>query len=450
MTRSIHTRLLLASALVLTLFLGATGWVLERAFHDAAEQALRDRLQAQAYTLLAAAELDASDRMQLPPDLPEPRFSIAGSGLYAEVARADGESIWRSASALGMALAFRANPSIGERIFGELAAGPNDALLGLSLGVAWPDSKGRPHHYIFRVAENRAPVAKQVRAFRRGLWGWLAGAAIVLLAVQGAVLRWGLTPLRAIARDLATVEAGHAEQLRGDYPRELRGLTQNLNVLLASTRAHLARYRDALANLAHSLKTPLAVLHGVIDAARLADDERRNAREQLTRMHELVEYHLARAATAGRNTLGAPLPVAPLITKITGALARVYAGKAVDLTMDIPPQITFRGDEGDLLEIAGNLADNAYKWCRARVRIRAHEIMLPDERRQLELVFEDDGPGIAPEDAERLSLRGERADPATPGHGIGLAVVTETVRLYRGELLLARSALGGASITVRL
>jgi two-component system sensor histidine kinase PhoQ len=445
---SLHIRVTLAASLVLALFLGATGLVLDRAFHQAAEQALRERLQAQAYALLAAAELDARDRMQLPADLPEPRLGLAGSGLYAEVARADGGQRWRSRSALGIGLAFGARPAIGAREYEQLSAASGERLLALNMGVAWPDSRGRAQHYVFRIAENLDGLQEQVNAFRRNLWGWLGAAALLLLAVQGAILRWGLKPLRSVARDLAAIDAGRTERLAGDYPKELRGLTDNLNALIASSRAHLARYRDALGNLAHSLKTPLAVLRGALET--IAEPQRREMREQVERMRELVDYQLARAAAAGRSNLSAPVAVAPQAQKIARALARVYADKKVAVALDIAPEAVFHGDEGDLLELLGNLADNAFKWCRGRVAIHARAFPAENDRPRLELVVEDDGPGLAPDTAARLTERGARGDPAKPGQGIGLAVVRETVALYGGELGFARSALGGAAVKVRL
>lgn len=447
---SLHLRLLAAASLALALFLGATGLVLDRAFHEAADQALRERLQTQAYALLAAAELDARDRMQLPADLPEPRLGAPASGLYAEVASAEGRERWRSRSTLGIELGFQTRPGVGERTFENLISGSGEPLLALNLGVAWPDSQGRPRHYVFRVAESLRSFEKQIQAFRRNLWGWLGAAALLLLAVQGAILRWGLKPLRAVALDLAAIEAGRAERLEGRYPRELRGLTENLNALIASNHAHLARYRDALGNLAHSLKTPLAIVRGSLDTTAVRDPERRTMQEQVERMRAIVEYQLARAATAGRSALAAPVAVAPQAEKIARALARVYAQKNVTLTLNVAPAAAFRGDEGDLLELLGNLADNAFKWCRSAVTIHARVLAGDRPGAHLEIVVEDDGSGFPSVDSARLGERGVRADSQTPGHGIGLAMVRETVQLYGGTLELGRGALGGAAVTVRL
>lgn len=450
MKLSLHARLLIAASAVLAAFLGATGWALDRAFHDAAERALRERLQAHLYTLLAAADLDKQDRMALPPDLPEPRLGLPGSGLYAELARADGADRWQSRSTLGQTLRFGTRPKVGERLYETVAGAEGKPLYALSQGIAWPDSRGVTRHYVFRVAEHLETFNRQVAAFRASLWGWLAGAALLLLAVQGLILRWGLKPLRDVATDLARIQAGDTDRLRGQYPKELRILTDNLNALLASTHAHLARYRDALGNLAHSLKTPLAVLRGALGVRADEAERRQVMEEQIERMRELIEYQLGRAATAGRGALSAPIAVRPHAEKIVRALERVYAEKQVRAEVDIPEDALFRGDEGDLTELLGNLADNAFKWCRQRVAVRARPIRDAAGGPRLELVVEDDGPGIAPEEAERLTERGARGDTTVAGQGIGLAVVRDTVTLYGGELGFARSALGGTAVAVRI
>jgi len=449
-TYSLRARLLLAASVVLAAFLGLTGLVLDRAFRTSAEAALEDRLQGHIYALLASAELDAGDTMVLPDELPDPRFAVAGSGLYAEVARGDGRRHWRSKSALGLALPFQARPAVGARAFESISTQMGTALHGLSFGVSWDDSQGRQRRYIFRVAESLEPFYAQVRSFRRNLWGWLGAAALLLLAVQGSILRWGLAPLRRVADDLAAIEAGRAQCLTGTYPAELRGLTDNLNALIASAQTHLVRYRDSLGNLAHSLKTPLAVLRGAVDTQASGEQLHALAHEQVERMTQIIDYQLQRAAASGRVSLTAPVPVAPKIRQVIAALTKVYADKPVSCELDVDNDAVFYGDEGDLLEILGNVADNAFKWCRQRVLITARvEPVARAGHGALALRVEDDGPGIPEEMIARVLQRGERADPATAGHGIGLAMAWETARIYGGSLSISAGELGGAAVTMR-
>jgi two-component system sensor histidine kinase PhoQ len=191
-----------------------------------------------------------------------------------------------------------------------------------------------------------------------------------------------------------------------------------------------------MGDLAHSLKTPLAVLRSLPERPALLD-------EQIERMDHIVQYQLQRAATAGRSALAAPLPVQASVTRLANTLQKVYADRAIVLEQRISTKACFRGDEGDLLELLGNLLDNACKWSRHTVRITAQ---MQDGR--LALLVEDDGPGIAADQVEQVLQRGGRLDEATPGHGIGMAMVRDIVTAYQGELSIERSALGGAAIRI--
>jgi two-component system sensor histidine kinase PhoQ len=446
-TLSLNTRLLLASSVVLAAFLGMTGLVLDNAFRASAETALRDRLQGHVYALLAASDLDARGQLQLPAELPDPRFSLIGSGLYAEVVDARGAPVWRSKSLLGVRLPFAPPPAVGQRAFNQLTVDDQRPFLSLAFSVSWETGGNADQRYTYRVAESLAGLDAELRHFRRSLWGWLGAAALLLLLVQGAILRWSLAPLRRVAEELRAIETGLAQRLSGNYPRELRNLTDNLNGLLENAQSHLKRYRDALGNLAHSLKTPLAVLRGAVDSDVNAAALRATAREQLAGMTRLIEYQLQRAATSGRTPLAAPVAIKPVAEGIVAALTKVYADKHVQITLEADAAVTFHGDVGDLTEMLGNLLDNAFKWCRRQIRVRLQRRSLPGSLRPvLEITIEDDGPGIPDALKARVLERGERADTVVPGHGLGLAMVQDTVTLYRGQMTLQTSQLGGLAV----
>jgi two-component system, OmpR family, sensor histidine kinase PhoQ len=449
--RSLGARLRLAASVVLVAFLGLTGLTLDRAFRDSAQAAVQDRLQAQLYMLLGAANLNAFNRLTLPQTLPEARFSTPESGLYADVMDGQGNLVWRSPSLLGQALPFfPAVRNPGETRFAPLESSEGEPLFVLAFTVSWEIAPNRYQLYTFRVAEAQWNFRDQIWSFRRSLWGWLLAATGVLLAVQGLILRWSLRPLRRVAAEIKEIETGQRAELSGDYPQELLLLTANLNALLRQGHAHLERYRNALGDLAHSLKTPLAVLRGVLESGSKSEELRHALGEQLERMNRTVDYQLQRAAASGRIALSAPLPVAPIARKILDSLAKVYAERAPRLTSEIAANTVFYGDEGDLLEILGNLADNACKWCERQVVVRAWPVER-DGRAELLVEVEDDGPGIPAEQAPLLLGRGQRADPTVAGHGIGLAVVRDLVEeVYYGHLEIGRGALGGARVRARL
>ena len=449
--RSLGARLRLAASVVLVAFLGLTGLTLDRAFRDSAEAAVQDRLQAQLYMLLGAANLDAFNRLTLPQTLPEARFSTPDSGLYADVMDAQGNLVWRSPSLLGQALPFfPAVRNPGETHFAPLKSSEGTPMFVLAFTVSWEIARNRYQIYTVRVAEAQWNFRDQIWSFRRSLWGWLLAATGVLLAVQGLILRWSLKPLRRVAAEVKEIETGQRAELSGDYPEELLPLTANLNALLRQGHAHLERYRNALGDLAHSLKTPLAVLRGELENGGRSEELRRALGEQLERMNRTVDYQLQRAAASGRIALSAPLSVAPVARKILDSLAKVYAERAPRLTCEIAAKTVFYGDEGDLMEILGNLADNACKWCERQVVVRAWPVD-HDGCAELMVEVEDDGPGIPAEQAPLLLGRGQRADPTVAGHGIGLAVVRDLVEeVYYGHLEIGRGALGGARVRARL
>lgn len=443
---SLHRRLLLAGSVGLAAFLGLTGVVLDAAFRDSALSAVRDRLQGQVYTLLASAELAAGGELAIPEALPEPRLSRPGSGLYAAVYGEDFR--WRSESALGLDLPWRRDLAPGSTGFeGPLEAG-DSAVFRFSQGVVW-EQGGETARFTFNVAEDTGAFHEQVRHFRHTLWAWLGGAALLLLVLQWLLLRWSLRPLRLVSRELRKVEEGRREALTGDYPEELKGLTGHLNAFIRAEREHLQRYRNTLSDLAHGLKTPLAVLRSGLESESLDESARSRLREQLARMDDLVAHRLKRAAHAGTRTIGVRTPVAPVVERLVAALDKVHAARGVECRLSVPDAAVFPGEEGDLYELLGNLLDNAYKWARSRVGL-AVEPLPGGYRAGLVLTVTDDGPGIDPARTDRLLQRGVRGDERVDGHGIGLATVNDIVNAYGGELTFELRDNGGTLARVTI
>lgn len=450
-TLSLNARLVVSASVVLVAFLGLAGWTLDRAFRDSALSAARDRLQGQVYLLLGAADLDASGRLFVPEGLPEARFASPASGLYGEILNEKGDVVWRSPSMVSESFAHPIAENRGRLVFIQTRSTAGTPLFVVDFGVVWETDAGQERDFSVRVAETRDAFDAQVVSFRHSLWGWFLAAGLVLVAIQGLILRWSLKPLRDVGREVEEVEAGDRAELNEDYPAELQVLTRSLNVLVKHNQARLHRQREALENLAHSLKTPLAVLQNTADAETSNSPLKTAVEDQAVRIQEAVDYQLQRAAMSGRSALTAPIGVEPLGAKLAGSLKKVYADKAVDIHVDIETGVVFYGDSGDLIEVIGNLTDNACKWCKRKVRIHARNEAQPDGGRGLLLLStEDDGPGIAPSDAEHVLGRGARMDEGMHGQGLGLAVVRDIVEeAYGGTLAIERSALGGACIVCR-
>ena len=442
---SLHSRLLLAASLVLAGFLGATGLALDKAFRVSAEAAMQDRLQSHIYALLAAADEDENGRMIPAQELPEPRFSKPDSGLYAVITRHDGQLLWNSGSLTGRDMGVTVQQQPGERSF-SLLARSGLQLYALAFGVAWEDYAGTESLYTFTVAEDTSVFQTKIDSFRSTLWRWLGGMAVVLLLAQGIILRWGLRPLRIVTADLQQIEKGRADRLDGHYPKELTGLTSSLNSLIEHSKAVQIRYRNSLDDLAHSLKTPLAILQSSdSDSSSNPDANHSLVREQVERMDAIISHQLQRAAVSGRTTLAKPVPVGRVMERLVRSLDKVYREKQVTVDLELDPSATFTGDEADLTEILGNLLENAYKYCNRAIRARVSTDQQADG---VEISIEDDGPGIAAEQVDTLLQRGKRMDESIPGQGIGLSMASEIIVVYGGQLTFSASPLGGTLLRV--
>lgn len=443
--KSLSFRLLVSAGLVLAAFFALASVVLEQGFRESAEQALKEKLQVYVYSLLSAAELKNSGDLSMPSNLPEPQFATPGSGLYGFIHLARKNLVWRSPSAIGLDI--KPPP--------ELSAGNSAFLLAehgryaLHYAVIWKNVAGVEREYIFTVTEDAQFVSSQVERFRKTLRVWLLALGLVLIAIQLALLRWSIKPLRRIVKDLEAIEKGRKTHLDGNYATELEGLAGNLNVFINSERAHLERYRNALADLAHSLKTPLSILRGCAESFNV---NRETVKEQIFRMNEIVEYQLQRAAAKGEHKTTGSVDLSSVIRKINASLAKVYIDKNIAFDINVPEHSLVYYDEGDLYEIAGNLMDNACKWCRHTVKVSVS--LNPRKGRKnfaLLLEIEDDGPGIPPEKLAEILKRGVRADENIHGHGIGMAVVYDLIRLLGGVLEGKKSeTLGGMKWKVYL
>ena len=449
---SLAARAALTTGLVLAAFLGAIGWTLSRTYNTSEINKLQGRLHDYVITYIAGTDPRRDGTPLMPDTPPDPMFSRPGSGLYAVVLGDDGFH-WESSSALGRDFSFLHPLQPGQQQF----IGPVDTELGrlyyYSFGVAL-DVPDRPAvHLTFTVAQTEDELESNTAVYRRSLVGWLATLGVMLIVLQLLLLRWSLTPLRKVASDMSRVERGQSDHLDSQYPAELTGLTDRINAFIDSEREQRTRYRNTLADLAHSLKTPLAVIRSQVEASELPLPVRAPVLDQVRRMDELVAYQLARAATTGRQTFAASaVPIAGHAEDLVQSLEKVYAAKNVLCEFDIEDGAAFYGEQGDLLELMGNLLENAFKWANHHVLLVVKSQRQPGRPRNgLLLSVEDDGPGIEEDKVEKILQRGVRGDERVKGHGIGLSIVQDIVRAYNGELTVDRSPeFNGARFSVAL
>ncbi len=444
MRSGIQFRLATVTTLVLIGILTLAGWILDRSFRASTLAGVEEQLRLVIYSLMGMAHADALGiRVD---ELSEPRLSQPESGLYAAVWEPGTGREWRSPSALTTNVdKGPVEAVLGEFRFSETNAGRVPRFM-LSYLVIWDDAD--ESQLIFQVAADQAPTLAMIGSFRRNL-AW--GLALVILLVIGAqilAIRWGLRPLRVMAEEVRALEEGRREGLSDSYPKELTGLRQNLARFIAHEHRRRTRYRHALEDLAHSLKTPLAVIRNALGGSVPADGEPHGERgliaEQLDRMEGVVTHQLSRATVAGPVVVSRSVDIARLAERLIRALKTAYSDRGLAVEVRLPPALSVRGDERDLMDIFGNLLENAFKYTRSKVRISGRSGAMAVMR------IEDDGPGVDAAIRDDILNRGARGDQVQPGQGIGLSVVSELIQLYGGAFKIGASPLGGASIEVRL
>jgi two-component system sensor histidine kinase PhoQ len=444
---SLSRRLLVSVAVPLALFFAVAMVLLDRSFKELLDRQVAEVLDSNMINLIAAAEPQTGGGYAASPKELPALLMQRGSGVYAQIRSLRHQ--WRSPSAAGVPIDF--GPLLREGQRDDLSYRPmghGDHIAIESRGIKFEDDPNTTRSLTFSVAVSLDPYEEQLWLFRRTMLGWLAGLVLLLLLVLTVVLRWALAPARRLEREIHEVEEGRREVLGRGYPRELRGVASNLNALLQGERKRVTRYRDTLGNLAHSLKTPLAVMRAALSAET---PQKEPLGVEIDRMTGIIEHQLKRAAASGGALLGqAPVDIAQVAAELRVTLLRVYASKDLSIELSIVQGCQFIGDRGDLTELLGNLMDNACKWCRSRVRVIAFLDQEAGTRERLRLTVEDDGPGISKENRTRVLERGVRTDESVPGHGIGLAMVHDTLDLYGGSMVIEWSELGGARIALRL
>jgi len=438
----IQTRLLILTTVVLGTFLTLAGIVLDRSFKASVITGAEEQLRIVVYSLMGAVQ-DDDRRLQFNGALPEPRLSQPESGLYAQVVARHGLAPWHSPSAITTSVIF---PDVaqtlapGEFLFQESSTDKESSTdverFYLSYAVIWGDAEDAV--LTFTVGTDQQPFLAEIQGFRRNLYVGLGAVTVFFIVAQWLAVRLGLRPLRTMASEVRELEEGARESLSADYPRELEGLAENLDRFIAHEERSRSRYRKAMEDLAHSLKTPLAVIRNALSEGAAAQQDL--VFEQLDRMETTVTHQLSRAAVSGPVIVGRSVNVCELVQRLLRALDKAYAGRGISTENLLPPDLNVRLDERDLMEMLGNLLENAFKYTRSKIIVRAVSA------EPLNIEIADDGPGIELELRSQVLNRGTRADVLQPGQGIGLAMVQDLIAAYEGQLEIGDSELGGASI----
>lgn len=458
---SLRLRLLGLTAVGLTLALVLAWLVLGGLFRDEVMRQFEQGLQQQLDQLTARVEFDPQGRPSVDEtSLSDPRWQKPFSGLYWQINDAQQTALLRSRSLWDTSLANLADHLDDGAVHVHAAVGPQGApLLVLERVVRPADVPGT--HWRLLVAGDTESVQGAVTRFRGVLGLSLAALLALLLLVAWAQVALGLAPLRALQRALVALRAGQTQRLEGPAPIEVRPLVDGFNAVLERHAQVVQRARQQAGNLAHAVKTPLAVLAQAAEAGARSGPQAPPAtgdtplaqlvREQVELARRQVDWHLSRARVVGGTGLpGQRVPLEPVLRALMRVMEKVHAARALDLRCDTGGDaLAFAGEAQDLQEMLGNVLDNACKWARAVVSVRA-QLLADQTPPKLLVVVQDDGPGIAPEQRDAVLARGTRFDESVPGSGLGLAIVADLVAAYGGAMALGTSPLGGLQVELRL
>lgn len=441
---SLRLRLVVLAVLLLAISLGLVGFALDSAFHKSSEAGLQARMESLVYLVLAVTDVSDDGWITVKDDPGDPRLGQPGSGIYAYVQSDVNE--WTSPSSLAIDLPILSRIPAGEVVF--TVPSMEDGLYALRYGVRFELADGAMLPVTVSIFVNSRELQREQNAFRAGLWRSLGITGLILVLAQLVLLTLGLRPLRRLAEDISGIESGKLERLEEFYPKELEPLKRNLNHLLDTEKANQTRYRNALDSLAHSLKTPLSVIRASLPSdASSKSEAMENA---VSDMQRLIATRLQRAAASTRRSMAQAVDVKAQVERLVSSLSRVYSQELINTDVMIDPGLEFYGEQRDLLELAGNLLDNACKYGAGQVRVSAEVSDPENPRTGIYLRVEDNGPGIDNDEREQLLKRGVRGDECVEGHGLGLAIVLEIVSAYNGEISISQSDLGGACVSVSL
>ncbi|ODT72126.1 MAG: hypothetical protein ABS75_04835 [Pelagibacterium sp. SCN 63-23] len=440
---SIAASLFWLSAGWLVLALVTTGFLLTDLYSRALDTTLTQTLDFHVESL-AGALLDTRDPRDPGIALADPRFERPRSGWYWIIRDGNGSLVNLSTSVVGIDL-----PAVGAAAdaLGRSTEVINDPF-GTQLRMVERNVTLAPETYRITVAGNLTEILELVGDFR-GQAFIVLGAVGAMLAVMSAIVaRIALRPIARLSAAVEAVREGDSAEVSGTYPTEIAPLAEEVNELLRSNTQIIERARAQVGNLAHGLKTPIAVLRNEANARKgaLADV----VASETEKMSNMVSTYLERARLAARTSVvGKKADATMIMLRLTRVMHKIHPDVTIAFQRPDASLPWFRGDEADLEEMAGNLLDNACKWSKGQVGVRLSSERGP-KGTQLLVRIDDNGPGLSEEDAQKVLRRGVRLDEKTPGTGLGLDIVKELVDVYGGSLDLKRSALGGLLVELRL
>lgn len=446
MMRSLRLRLFAAATLSVAVALLVAGFMLVQLFERHVTRHYDTELQSYLRQLIAAVEIGDDGKVTLNRQLEDARFGEPLSGLYWQIEEDRTGFVLGSRSLWDAHIPLPKDALTPGAVDSHLLAGPKGAPVRVQERMVVFDQPGGSRALRMAVAMNVSEIEAARRAFAADLWPSIAVIGVLLLAATWFYIGIGLRPLDGIRKSLSDVRTGTARRLEGRFPAEVKPLVDEANALLEAQDESLAKARTRATDLAHGLKTPLSVLQS--DAERLkARGEDVIADELASLAHQMrrhVQRELTRARVGGTD-VAQSTPLLPVIERLVASLRRTPAGERLAWSVDVPDSLSVAAGKEDLIELLGNLLDNACKWASLMVRIEAS----PRGDKAF-IHISDDGKGVPDDALASLAGRGVRLDQSVPGTGLGLAITRDIAAALGGGLHLANRPGGGFTATVDL
>jgi len=440
-------RAMIIIVVVMVFFFTTAGWALYKAFEKSVEQSARSTMEAYVVSLLSTMDfyeyrnleynnLDSTNEQKNEVEkiifnsLPLPQLAQPNSGVYAEI-WSNNSLLWRSESLIGKSLPRLPSVMTDYRFYPNQSTNMGIGNM-LTLGVDWQEEDVVKQFDVV-VSVDALPYQQRLAGYAKTLLTWLFVIGTLLLLLQLVFFSFLFKPLSRVVGQLNEIESGDRLKFDDQYPKEVLVLTGSLNAYIEHEKNQITKQKSSLANLAHALKTPLAVMRGAFTDEPI---DKITVEQQLSVMSESIEYQLNKASALSRQRYLKPIKCLPHVNSIISSLNKLYAEKGVTITIEVDEKTIFFGDEGDFLEVIGNLLENACKWCDQRVFLTLQNIDSSGgvNKTRLRCVVADDGPGIKASERNLIVQRGKRLDEKVKGHGIGLSIVGDIVDSYGGEL----------------
>ncbi len=443
---SLRRRLLVAAAGVLSAAMVLMGFSLIYAFDQAVQAHAYAELEDRVDGLVRSLRIDGAGQVSLIRNPGDPRFEKQAGGLYWQIG--SGTAVELASRSLGdTRLPWGEPPRLGARRQSLIQGPKGQELLAYESNLAFDKPSGQAE-IRFLMAIDDAELVEARTGFLKAIVPSMAAIFIVLLASLAAFIRFGLSPLNRVQTALADVRTGRRTTIAGDFPLEIMPLVDEANAVIAARAQDLIAARSRAGDLAHALKTPLAVLDVLVRRLRgngqsdLADP----IADEVGNMDRVIRRELARArANFHAASHRMPTPTFPVVERTCTAISRLSNARSISLEIAFDRTIALLVDETDLMEMIGNLTENAMKWAQTRIVVSGRRLDIGD----VLLSVGDDGPGLSPEEIVAVQTRGVRLDQSVQGSGLGLGIVRDLCELYGGELILGRSEMGGLSATLQ-